>query len=720
MYWRAGIIQIPHDRILSQDIPIASTFGSSRQPEQAPSPLQQQHSAPWGWVAATVQTFDEWPKLTSFALDIEPVVLPHQSGKPIQRSVDAKSIIVCDQDTTWVPYPLATTLWGTLDALQSISWRHHDDTSGQTPVSTNGRVICQNVAIVLDYSSRYATQSYAPTCIAGRPAVFPEYGDRARASVCRYYGEPNAIDYIDMGIGTTVLVTSIQIFETYHCGGVSEIWLFDEGQISGRIGEWVRVWHDDVRNASVVQNRSRVFFPRLSDLNVCSRRVRIVLDARFSEYYPELDALQVNGISLDSVVPTPRSFPHYSNTSASAPPNFPSEILAYIFSKLSTEDLLTRIPRVCKAWRDTVETNAHLYSSLDLQPLWSASPEVWNIARNSLIPLRRKIRRISFKWCSGFASTEFLRAFFGVAARLTEADTPVRFSSMEITAEGSARSFELNSTPTPIDFNKSETELALIFSNLSIYTVKITVPIHDTLTHVDFSNNMKLTDEDVAIVCASTPGLKSLNLWRCLSLSDASLEWIGCAKNLEFLCLYDVSSFSSPGLEALWPNLRQLTHLDLGMVKSVGDAVLASIAANCPLIQDLNLWFASVTPAAAEIFKSAAFLPTITSLNIGWTQISRAMLPVLATKAPRLEKLYLTCNRNINDSALLCFVNHKCALTHVDVMGNRVSVAGITEFVSAVPTLRWMDIGFCSGVDEMSHMSLCAMFPNVVFKRSFT
>ena len=91
-------------------------------------------------------------------------------------------------------------------------------------------------------------------------------------------------EFIELKFATDVYVKNINIYETYHCGGVVRIKLKDKS-----INEWRTVWKAE--NGPENLEGSRIFSPDLEKTLFKTNQVRLELDCRLANTYCEIDAV---------------------------------------------------------------------------------------------------------------------------------------------------------------------------------------------------------------------------------------------------------------------------------------------------------------------------------------------------------------------------------------------------------------------------------------------
>ncbi|KAH3862058.1 speckle-type POZ protein-like [Dreissena polymorpha] len=150
-------------------------------------------------------------------------------------------------------------------------------------MASRGDVISQWVHRVNRFSSQYDPSSWNADQVTGPPKVYPKYGDIVGTWA---QGTRNSDEYIEVEFEEAVYVTGLEIYETYHAGGVKAV--------KGR--EQEGAWHT-LYTASRIENiqSSRVFTPQLESLNIRIKQLRIEVDCTICGSWVEIDAVKLLG-----------------------------------------------------------------------------------------------------------------------------------------------------------------------------------------------------------------------------------------------------------------------------------------------------------------------------------------------------------------------------------------------------------------------------------------
>uniref|UniRef100_A0A0X3PGI4 F-box/LRR-repeat protein 4 n=2 Tax=Schistocephalus solidus TaxID=70667 RepID=A0A0X3PGI4_SCHSO len=192
---------------------------------------------------------------------------------------------------------------------------------------------------VVDCSSQYGTDgrtAYVAENIAGPPNTYPIHSDSTSSFAFRNYGtrwpsifssvssmsgDPEgypSTDYVDCFFDRALIVTSIQIFETYFPGAVVAIRACYRDQpsdkpVNARGLYWVTLWQassENLPNAVTGDNRillastpqpmleieARIFEPPFSHIPlVPTDLIRVEFDTRRTAYFTQVDAIRAKG-----------------------------------------------------------------------------------------------------------------------------------------------------------------------------------------------------------------------------------------------------------------------------------------------------------------------------------------------------------------------------------------------------------------------------------------
>jgi hypothetical protein len=132
-------------------------------------------------------------------------------------------------------------------------------------------------------SSEY--NGWPATNVLGPSNTYPQYGDINTAwAPAKSSG---TFEYLELEFTKYMIVSGIEIYETYHPGAVVKISLW-------RKNKWTVVYSGESQ-ANKLPAQSRIFAPPLRKTQFATKRVRIDLDTRKSPSWSEIDAVQLIG-----------------------------------------------------------------------------------------------------------------------------------------------------------------------------------------------------------------------------------------------------------------------------------------------------------------------------------------------------------------------------------------------------------------------------------------
>lgn len=139
---------------------------------------------------------------------------------------------------------------------------------------------------VIGYSSEYSNSSWSANQVLGAANTYPKYGDNSTAWAPKSVGQQ---EYLELEFPDEVYPTGIEIYETYWCGSVVAIKLFNPG-----MGSWTTVWQGPPQ-VGTLPEKARIFSPPLAQIGLKARRIRIEMDGRGAAGYCEIDAVRLIG-----------------------------------------------------------------------------------------------------------------------------------------------------------------------------------------------------------------------------------------------------------------------------------------------------------------------------------------------------------------------------------------------------------------------------------------
>ncbi|XP_046548934.1 F-box/LRR-repeat protein 4-like [Haliotis rubra] len=629
---------------------------------------------------------------------------------------------------------------------------------------------------VVDFSSQYGSEtsiSYTACNLSGKSNIYPGYGDFTQACVFRTYGPwwrqaPSAcrvykktrraycsMDFIELSFEQKVYPIRLDVYETYHPGAVVKIMACDTTAgtdvDTGKV-TWVTLWSD---TPTQIEMRPRVFSPPLNTVNFATDLIRLELCHEKLQYYTELDAVIIlirlelcheklqYYTELDAVIILIRlelcheKLQYYTELDATSvfllnrvisvycslirlelcheKLQYYTELDAVILQGISDKDqyqawaatnkILTQslerlelrdthvtettneswkpvlngyfgclpeeviqlilsyldTPSICCASQTCKLLRQHcydplLYTEVNLQPHW---PQVSDEVLDSLQCRCYMIQRLNLSWCgkNGPISTIALTRFLGVCGQT--------LSSLGLSC---------------CQFVTGE-YLSLIAENCP----QLTVPVSKKITFC----MMELT---------KITKLQKLNLYRTFVELTPLLNIIYSCPDLQHLNIGSCSRISSHDdvAAALGKFSKKLRSLDLWRSRKISYIGLQAIANNCFELEELD---------------------------IGWCtdlHSSTGCLVSLVEKCKKLRKLFLTANRTVCDVDLLAIAKNLANLEQLDILGTReVTADAAVRVLENCKKLRFFDVSFCAGLDNVVVEGWRKVYPNIAIKKSF-
>merc|ERR1712002_975261 len=145
----------------------------------------------------------------------------------------------------------------------------------------------QFVSNVTKFASEYNSGAFGSKNVIGKPDLYPIYGEFPNkgwtAESKRATGQ-----YLDLKFEHAAIPTSINIYETYHCGAAIGVEAKDP-----RSGTWVSLWSTD---APQLITESRIFSPPLKPVDFKTNELKVKLDFTAAKSWYYIDAVEMVGI----------------------------------------------------------------------------------------------------------------------------------------------------------------------------------------------------------------------------------------------------------------------------------------------------------------------------------------------------------------------------------------------------------------------------------------
>ena len=154
--------------------------------------------------------------------------------------------------------------------------------------------ISQYVSRVLFATSEYSTSGWKAANLIGAPSEERAYGDNPNAW-CPASDRDD--QRLELEFDEAVFVRRLNVYENFNGGAVSKIEAYRSDT-----GAYELVWRSDVTRA---HDHYNVFSPAFAPTLFVSSRVRLTLSLSNRQRFPEIEAVQLVGASLDVDVPAP-------------------------------------------------------------------------------------------------------------------------------------------------------------------------------------------------------------------------------------------------------------------------------------------------------------------------------------------------------------------------------------------------------------------------------
>ena len=504
---------------------------------------------------------------------------------------------------------------------ESISYTAHNIVGKPTKFPSYG-----------DFSQTFVMRDYGPwwrQCPSG--AIF-------RTPLPCPKNHSRGSNFIDVKFDIAVYPFRIHVYETYNPGGVFSIWAGDS------CGGWKLLWRKQEQSHTPVVNQPRQFCPPIQPTDFPTKLLRLEFDSAELSYYTEIDAVCLLGTldpisqSAKAVAMLPKNLDQYPVLSKIvsmklhilphtrqcinacveqlSPPSLkmftaqqlnqrqpikdngffdslPREVILKIFSFLDIESLV-QVSATSSLLRD-VSRDPWLYSNIDLRQIFHC---VNNHTLAWLIQLVDKTTHVDLAWCGNYGSVSpsTLSSFIkSVAPRLEFINLDnCHIATGRVLSDLASFCHNLTHlslgnchllTPQdyhPLTYFSNLVSLNLYRSSLQQSTVISILYNNPGLEHLSLAacNNIN-GDEVCQILSARQPRLKTLDLWRCSTLTGRGVTLLaqGChlLEDLDLGWCLNVQA-SSGAILQLTESCSNLKKLFLTAHRQTGDRELAALA----------------------------------------------------------------------------------------------------------------------------------------------
>jgi hypothetical protein len=137
---------------------------------------------------------------------------------------------------------------------------------------------------VTAFSSQFVDSRWGVDQILGQPNVYPKYGDLEGAWT--HFAKNSGIEYLELNFATSVVVSAVEVYETFGAGSCVKIQLRDPS------GELDTVWQGPKTSQSSFTT-ARIFAPELQLRAYSTRTIRLEIDKTGNADWYEIDAVKL-------------------------------------------------------------------------------------------------------------------------------------------------------------------------------------------------------------------------------------------------------------------------------------------------------------------------------------------------------------------------------------------------------------------------------------------
>ncbi|KAJ8024595.1 F-box/LRR-repeat protein 4 [Holothuria leucospilota] len=549
---------------------------------------------------------------------------------------------------------------------------------------------------VTNFSSQYGQEqsnAYVASNLAGSCSLFPKYLDSSQACVFRTYGPwwdivPSATgpfsnrrkflgtDFIDLKLETPVIPGKIRIFETYYPGCICQIF---GAKISHDTLErsldvrWYNLWEDENRSsAKDTRQEATTFEPEIRLIPEHINVIRLIISSKNSEYYTELDAVEVieakrdiadidNELKLLSVHERRKQSTQSESLTSHPPVNYfeklSEKLILLILSKLDFDDLC-RTASTCTLLKKHCY-NPLLFQELDLQPYWST---VTSGLLDSLRVTSRLscLQKLSVSWCSYGNNIRFATALASVIREYGRHLQVLRIQGC---------SFNLDETLLQVAAGCKDLNELNLSSSRNVNNGYLCISLMHSLTRLDLYRAL-VTEERLTEIFKVNPHLQHLNIGNVITIKEfdrVALAIGNYCKDLISLNLWRANSLTSQGLNCISQNCINLEEIDLG-------------------------WCNKINP------ESNCFVTLVQSCT-------------------RLKKVFLSGVKHTRDADVQAFATCCQNLELLDVMGGIfVHPSSINRLLHSSRRLVFLDVSYCRHISNQHCAQWKISYPHVNIK----
>lgn len=382
----------------------------------------------------------------------------------------------------------------------------------------------------------------------------------------------------------------------------------------------------------------------------------------------------------------------------------PDEVLLYVFSFLSVEEVCRSVAPVCRTWRDLAAdpslwtSFAFQYSVTDeqVQELVSKAPRLVHLELQShqngeellthVASTCPRLEHLTVKFCQNVTEEAMAAMVQGCPdlRHLNLEGSQMTSGQCYIRISGFTNLIHLNLSHSSCLDDLGLLAIATHCCQLQYLDIDGIAWIHDSsvvsLTQLRASTlrNLLLDGENLTdkafVALGACKQLVCLGISFCENMTDVGLRGLHSLTSLTWLKLRKGTQLRPQALCQLIQNggLAYLTYLNLGECTLLDDSVLAALGFHCPVLLQLELnWCWEVTDAGLSLL--VAGCPLLYALVlVGVVQLTGNNLQNLIASLPNLRVLDLEQCNSVDDASLKVLVEERPSLTVTDYWGHIV------------------------------------------------
>ncbi|CAH2063667.1 unnamed protein product [Thlaspi arvense] len=254
-----------------------------------------------------------------------------------------------------------------------------------------------------------------------------------------------------------------------------------------------------------------------------------------------------------------------------------------------------------------------------------------------------------------------------------------------------------------------------LFEPKRLTVLPILQPRYRQVKHINLEFSQGIDDSHLKLVKSqcqdALSSLECLNLNGCQKISDSGIEAITsiCPK-LKVFSIY-WNSLTDKSMQLVAESYQDLESLNITRCVKITDDGLLRVLQKCSSLQTLNLY--ALSSFTDKAYKKISLLADLRFLDLcGAQNLSDEGLGHIA-KCKKLESLNLTWCVRITDAGVITIANSCTSLEFLSLFG----IVGVTDRClealsqTCSVTLTTLDVNGCIGIKRRSREELLQMFP---------